>query len=310
MPSNDGTECHSTSMGEMSDETAIAASDETNLSADQICNETMTSTPTTELIDPNAAIPVDEGFSSVGHQNESTAVDTSLESNNSTNKSQSSDKPLDYIVSSEGVESDDLNAGVAESNCDPDAEQNDFAVASASGRTLSPQSNERQINMHRRFIRKSLDATNHSFYTKNSFIESDAIETEYPRNLDDNIELLSSETEFLTAQLDDKFLQFEASFDIPSHELKEVPIISEDDEEPVGVSPCGRFFKYGKYLDCHFAVCPKLSQPLALISMFFFYSFVAFYQIWKRCRQRGWPRLIQNSLSWPRYTDWRCGRMV
>lgn len=245
MHSDDGMECHSTSMGETADEPAIeaiAASDEVNSTADQIGNETMTSTTTTELNDPNAAIQVDEGFSSVGHQNESAAVDTSLESNNSTNKSQSSDKPPDYVVSSDGIES-----GAAESNCDSGAVQDDLAGALASGRATSTQSDERQINMHRRFIRKSLDASNQSFYTKNCFIESDAIETEYPRNLDDNIELLSSETEFLTTQLDDKFLQFEASFDIPSHELKEVPIISEDDEEPVGVSPCGRFFKYGEF---------------------------------------------------------------
>lgn len=112
-------------------------------------------------------------------------------------------------------------------------------------------SDETQRNMHRRFIRKSLDATtNNLLYSKNCFIESDAIETEYPRNLDDNIELLSTETEILEAQFipsDDKFLQFDAPFGTQDqHTLQQEPEYTEDDEEPVGVSPCGRFFKYEK----------------------------------------------------------------
>lgn len=117
---------------------------------------------------------------------------------------------------------------------------------------VSPSPDETQRNnMHRRFIRKSLDATtNNLLYSKNLFIESDTIETEYPRNLDDNIELLSSETEILEAQFipsDDKFLQFDVTFGPQDqHKLEEEPIGTEDDEEPVGVSPCGRFFKYDK----------------------------------------------------------------
>lgn len=106
----------------------------------------------------------------------------------------------------------------------------------------------RQNNMHRRFIRKSLDATaNNLLYSKNCFIESDTIETEYPRNLDDNIELLSTETEILEAQFiptdANKFLQFVIS---PQDQHTLQPEYAEDDEEPVGVSPCGRFFKYEK----------------------------------------------------------------
>lgn len=111
------------------------------------------------------------------------------------------------------------------------------------------QSDTRRNNMHRRFIRKSLDATtNNQLYSKNLFIESDAIETEYPRNLDDNIELLSTETEILEAQFipsDDKFLQFDISAQ-DQHTLQQEAEYTEDDEEPVGVSPCGRFFKYDK----------------------------------------------------------------
>lgn len=233
------------SMGETADEQSIVTN------TDQICTETAINTS-----DTNVTIQVDEGFSSVGHQHEGAAVDTSLESNNSTNKSQLSDKPDEYNVSSEGIEYDDTNAVAADSSRDSNLAQSGdtgastsmatvsatSSTASTSTTTLAIPTDDRSFNMHRRFIRKSLDASNQLVYTKNSFIESDAIETEYPRNLDDNIELLSSETEYLTAQL-----QFETSFDIPNHQLKEVPIISEDDDEPVGVSPCGRFFKYGKY---------------------------------------------------------------
>lgn len=226
------------SMGEAADDQAIVTSPETVATVDQTCTESAI-----ETADTNVTIQVDEGFSSVGHQHEGAAVDTSLESNNSTNKSQSSDKPDEYNVSSEGIEYDEASGGAAESGRNSETAQSGETGASTSAATtLTIPTDDRSFNMHRRFIRKSLDASNQLFYTKNSFIESDAIETEYPRNLDDNIELLSSETELRIAQL-----QFETSFDIPNHELKEVPIISEDDDEPVGVSPCGRFFKYGEY---------------------------------------------------------------
>lgn len=110
--------------------------------------------------------------------------------------------------------------------------------------------------MTRRFIRKSLDATtNNLLYSfKNCFIESDTIETEYPRNLDDNIELLSTETEMKEAQFipaDDKFLQFDAPYDAKLFEVQRTlqqaqAVSEEEDDEPVAVSPCGRFFKYDK----------------------------------------------------------------
>lgn len=116
--------------------------------------------------------------------------------------------------------------------------------------TSNESDENRRNTMHRRFIRKSLDAiTNNLLYSKN-FIESDTIETEYPRNLDDNIELLSAETEILEAQFipaDDKFLSFDPTLDLQvQRTLQQAQEISEDDDEPVGVSPCGRFFKYDK----------------------------------------------------------------
>lgn len=127
------------------------------------------------------------------------------------------------------------------------------ALIPTDNNALLPAPDEIRIrnNMHRRFIRKSLDATtNNLLYSKNCFIESDTIETEYPRNLDDNIELLSTETEILEAQFipsDDKFLQFDVTFGPQDqHQLQQQPEYTEDDEEPVGVSPCGRFFKYDK----------------------------------------------------------------
>lgn len=100
------------------------------------------------------------------------------------------------------------------------------------------------INMHRRFIRKSLDASHMLFpySSKNCYIEADTIETEYPRNLDDNIELLSRETEIL----EDKFLHFDPTIDEVQRQLQQTKEITDDDDEPVGVSPCGRFYKYDK----------------------------------------------------------------
>lgn len=106
--------------------------------------------------------------------------------------------------------------------------------------------------MHRRFIRKSLDASHILFpySSKNGFIEADTIETEYPRNLDDNIELLSRETEYLEEQFitsEDKFLHvFDPTIDDVQLKLQQTKEIADDDDEPVGVSPCGRFYKYDK----------------------------------------------------------------
>lgn len=188
---------------------------------------------------------IDEGFSSAGHQNENAIVDTSSESNDSyTNKSMNMDKQDDV----------DSKSRTTEQNCDFEStehEQQQMEKSSTSNVVAVIESDETQRNnMHRRFIRKSLDATNNLLYSKNCFIESDAIETEYPRNLDDNIELLSTETEFLEAQFipsDDKFLQFDTAFDLQNqHQLQQEQELREDDYEPVGVSPCGRFFKYGK----------------------------------------------------------------
>lgn len=119
----------------------------------------------------------------------------------------------------------------------------------------SRQESEKSNNLHRRFIRKSLDAShaNVPYWTRECFMEADTIETEYPRNLDDNIELLSRETEYWEEQFipsEDKFLHFDPSIDPQSldvqRKLQHAKEISDDDDEPVAISPCGRFYKYDK----------------------------------------------------------------
>jgi WNK lysine deficient protein kinase len=99
-----------------------------------------------------------------------------------------------------------------------------------------------------RFYRKSLE--NNSvmgvFVTKGGIYDSsnDTIETEYPRNLDDNIELLSREEE----KTEEKFkaLPFGPQYDLKEaqRQLQKEKEKDDDEDEPIGVSPCGRFFKY------------------------------------------------------------------
>lgn len=100
-----------------------------------------------------------------------------------------------------------------------------------------------------RFYRKSLE--NNSvvgvFVTKGGIYDSsnDTIETEYPRNLDDNIELLSREEE----KTEEKFkaLPFGPQYDLKEAQRQlqlEKKEKDDDEDEPIGVSPCGRFFKY------------------------------------------------------------------
>jgi hypothetical protein len=106
-----------------------------------------------------------------------------------------------------------------------------------------------------RFIRKSLENSSHVPYSKTSFYytDTDTIETEYPRNLDDNIEILSREAENLEKEFktDEKLVQYGPIFDPEQFEKqrkqqkqKEDDLI--DDDEAIAVSPCGRFFKYDK----------------------------------------------------------------
>lgn len=101
-----------------------------------------------------------------------------------------------------------------------------------------------------RFIRKSLvENTMAVAYSKN-FIDNDTIETEYPRNYDDNIEILSREAENLAMQFkpsEEKLVQYGPIFDLEKFEEQRKQQKKEDDEdEAIGISPCGRFLKYDK----------------------------------------------------------------
>lgn len=106
-----------------------------------------------------------------------------------------------------------------------------------------------------RFYRKSLENTTMMgiYVTRGGIYDSsnDTIETEYPRNLDDNIELLSREEEKIEEEFkattgEDK-IPFGPQYDpkIVERQLQKEKDSREDDEdEPIGLSPCGRFFKY------------------------------------------------------------------
>lgn len=98
-----------------------------------------------------------------------------------------------------------------------------------------------------RFYRKSLENTNVMgvFVTKLGIYDSsnDTIETEYPRNLDDNIELLSREEEKKEEELKEK-IPFGPQYDLKEAQRQLQKEKEDDEDEPIGVSPCGRFFKY------------------------------------------------------------------
>lgn len=105
-----------------------------------------------------------------------------------------------------------------------------------------------------RFYRKSLENTNMGvLVTKGCIYDSsnDTIETEYPRNLDDNIEILSREEEKIEEEFkattgEDRMIPFGPQYDPKeAHRQLQLQKEKEDDEdEPIGASPCGRFFKY------------------------------------------------------------------
>uniref|UniRef100_A0A182HQE2 non-specific serine/threonine protein kinase n=1 Tax=Anopheles arabiensis TaxID=7173 RepID=A0A182HQE2_ANOAR len=101
-----------------------------------------------------------------------------------------------------------------------------------------------------RFVRKSLENTAMSVIYSKNFIENETIETEYPRNLDDNIEILSREAENLALQFkpsEEKLVQYGPIFDLEKFEEQRKQQKKEDDEdEAIGISPCGRFLKYDK----------------------------------------------------------------
>lgn len=106
-----------------------------------------------------------------------------------------------------------------------------------------------------RFYRKSLENTNMGvLVTKGCIYDSsnDTLETEYPRNLDDNIEILSREEEKIEeefkATTGEDRIPYGPQYD-PKEAHRQLQLQKEkdkddDEDEPIGVSPCGRFFKY------------------------------------------------------------------
>jgi hypothetical protein len=116
------------------------------------------------------------------------------------------------------------------------------------------QNNEQKAS---RFYRKSLENTNMLgvLVLKGGIYDSsnDTIETEYPRNLDDNIEILSREEEKfeekLKATTGEDRIPFGPHYDLNEAKRqlqlqKEKEKDKDDEDEPIGESPCGRFFKY------------------------------------------------------------------
>ncbi|XP_059609656.1 serine/threonine-protein kinase Wnk isoform X2 [Phlebotomus argentipes] len=96
-----------------------------------------------------------------------------------------------------------------------------------------------------RFVRKSLDNTISSSVNR-SFYDSDVVETEYTRNLDDNIEILSQEAENLEAKFkktDERLVQYGPIFD-PERFVEQQKAETEIDKDlGVSISPCNRFIK-------------------------------------------------------------------
>lgn len=115
-------------------------------------------------------------------------------------------------------------------------------ASTISGDTITSSSGQRS---NIRFVRKSLENTTLSVvYSK--YYDTDTIETEYPRNFDANIELLSRETEHLEEQFtasEEKLLHY---VPIDPKKFEEQRKKDDDEDEPIGMSPCGRFFKYDK----------------------------------------------------------------
>lgn len=110
-----------------------------------------------------------------------------------------------------------------------------------------------------RFYRKSLENQFGVLVTKGGIYDSsnDTIETEYPRNLDDNIELLSREEEKIEEEFkattgEDRMItgmitygpQYDPKEAHRQLQLQKEKDKDDDEDEPIGVSPCGRFFKY------------------------------------------------------------------
>lgn len=120
-------------------------------------------------------------------------------------------------------------------------------MISSSSITLS-QSQSR----YQRFIRKSVDG-NQIFggnKTLLHYLDSSEVETEYPREYDANIEILSREAEHLEEQFHKTTEENINKYDVST--LQTPPLaqrdnnVTVDEDEPISVSPCGRFLKFDK----------------------------------------------------------------
>lgn len=105
---------------------------------------------------------------------------------------------------------------------------------------------------HKRFIRKSLESNSNvsAPFSRIWNPGAELLETDFPRNFDDNIEILSREEEDIEYKLNKKFVQYGPIFDIEKFEeqrkQKEKEKKELDEDDPIGISPCRRFFKYSQ----------------------------------------------------------------
>lgn len=118
-------------------------------------------------------------------------------------------------------------------------------------------SKKHYVRSHR-FIRRQNVNSNSKMglqYAKSSYFDMDTIDMEYPRNLDSNIEILGREADHLeeqfTASSDEKLFAFapkELPGQLVDEETDDDDMIQQngDDDDPIGMSPCKRFFKYNK----------------------------------------------------------------
>ncbi|KAJ6641925.1 Serine/threonine-protein kinase WNK, partial [Pseudolycoriella hygida] len=185
----------------------------------------------------------DEKKEELGNSNtqESSKQSDQRESNSSETKD-IVDPIIDEIIT-KGI--DKLTTSVSNMNSSTNVETIPDGVGAGADASEIASSNSQRTNI--RFVRKSLENTTLSVMYSKSYYDTDTIETEYPRNFDDNIELLSRETEHLVEQFSEEKLLHYVPIDPKKFEEKRKNESKDDDEdEPIGMSPCGRFFKYDK----------------------------------------------------------------
>lgn len=150
------------------------------------------------------------------------------------------------------------------SECDGFSEPVSLMHSTAQQSTLDPpesvideqEAKELASRANLRFFRNSLETSSiHLLNSKSNYFDTDTIEMEYPRNLDVNIEMLSREAEDLevlfTASAEEKLAHYVPK-DVSLPEIVDDLDADDNDEDgdneddPIGMSPCGRFFKYDK----------------------------------------------------------------